>query len=294
MPTAATPTPHASPAPTKPNILVFGPHPDDQEIGMGGTIAKLAALGHEVTIADVTDGSPTPRGDRASRLPEAQAALAALQPTADELARGAKPIRRVLLDLKNREVQHDLRTRHVFAGMIRAAQASIVFTPWIEDAHPDHRAVTRAVEDARFDAKLTKVDMPTPPGFERIGPPIYPKWLVYYHVSHLRATITPSFLLDITGYQDRKINSVLAYRSQFGPFESAAAPGSTAFAQGDPKQAELAMKSSPSSGSLVSPDIAERLRAYNGYMGSLIGTAFAEPFMLKEPIGLRELGGLVL
>ena len=57
------------------NILVVGPHPDDQEIGMGGTIARLAHQGHNILLCDVTDGSPTPRGDRASRLVEARAAL---------------------------------------------------------------------------------------------------------------------------------------------------------------------------------------------------------------------------
>jgi LmbE family N-acetylglucosaminyl deacetylase len=260
------------------NILIFGPHPDDQEIGMGGTIAKLADLGHNVHIADVTDGSPTPRGDRSTRLPEAQAALEALQPA------GGKPrITRSLLDLKNRSVEHTLAGRHLFAGLIRACQAQIVFTPWPEDAHPDHRAVTRTVEDARFDAKLTKIDMPIPPGFTSIGPPIYPKWLLYYHVSHLRATITPSFLFDITGYEHKKLASVRAYRSQFGPFDAQPGPGDATFASGDPKR-----------GRLVTPDLPERLLAYAAYMGSLIGTSYAEPFMTKEPIGLGDLGVLTM
>ncbi|HVU63610.1 MAG TPA: PIG-L family deacetylase, partial [Phycisphaerales bacterium] len=157
-------------------IVVFAPHPDDAEIGMGGAIARLAAQGHDVLIADITDGSPTPRGDRESRMKEAAAALAALQPPA-----GKPRIRRILLDLPNRRVEHTLATRHALAGVIRAHQASILFTPWPEDAHPDHRAVTRSVEDARFDAKLTRIDMPTPPGFTEIGPPIYAKWLFYYH-----------------------------------------------------------------------------------------------------------------
>ncbi len=245
---------------------------------MGGTIAKLAATGHNVLIADVTDGSPTPRGDRASRLVEAASALGALQP--DPTQAGSRPITRALLDLPNRMVEHTLKTRHLFAGLIRAHQAQVVFTPWPEDAHPDHRAVTRAVEDARFDAKLTKIEMPVPPGFAQIGPPIYPKWLFYYHVSHLRATITPSFLLDITGFEQKKVASIRAYRSQFGPFESSG--GSGGFSPGDPK------------GRLVSVDLPERMLQYNAYMGSLIGAKFAEPFFTKEPIGLDGLGELIM
>lgn len=259
-------------------VLVFGPHPDDQEIGMGGTIARLAEQGHEALLADVTDGSPTPRGDRDSRLKEAAAALEALQPSA-----GKSRIKRILLNLPNRMVEHTLATRHLFAGVIRAHQAQIVFTPWPEDAHPDHRAVTRSVEDARFDAKLTKIDMPTPPGFTSIGPPIYPKWLFYYHVSHLRATITPSFILDITGQEQKKLAAVRAYKSQFGSWDDHPATTGAAFAKGDPKAA----------GRLVTPDLPERLLAYAAYMGSLIGTAYGEPFMTKEPIGLGSLDALV-
>jgi LmbE family N-acetylglucosaminyl deacetylase len=265
------------------NIVIFGPHPDDQEIGMGGSIARLAAQGHDILIADVTDGSPTPRGDRESRLKESAAALAALQPPA-----GKPQIKRILLDLPNRRVEHTLATRHALAGVIRAHQAQIVFTPWHEDAHPDHRAVTRSVEDARFDAKLTKIDMPNPPGFSHIGPPIYAKWLFYYHVSHLRATIAPSFILDITGHEQQKLASIRAYRSQFGPWD--ANPAGAQPAKGDPKF----NPPTPARGSLVTPDLPERIMQYAAYMGSLIGTSFGEPFMTREPIGLDSLAGVVL
>lgn len=276
---------------TPQRVIVFGPHPDDPEIGMGGTIAKLAAMGHDVLIVDVTDGSPTPRGDRASRLVEAEAALRALQPKADEIARGGRPIRRILLDLPNRTVEHSVKTRHALAGAIRAQQASIVFTPWEVDAHPDHRAVTRSVEDARFDAKLTKVEMPVPAGFAGIGAPIYPKWLFYYHVSHLRATITPSFVMDVSGFESRKVASVKAYRSQFGPWDAEPGPAETGFSQGDPKGPGGTLEHVR--GRLVGPDIADRLMGFSAYMGSLIGTAHGEPFMTKEPLGLSGLGSIV-
>lgn len=280
------------------NIIVFGPHPDDQEIGMGGTIARLAQQGHHVLIVDVTDGSPTPRGDRASRLIEARNALEALQPTAEELARGGRAISRLLLDLPNRMVEHNLHTRHALAGAIRAHQASVIFTPWPEDAHPDHRAVTRAVEDARFDAKLTKIDMPVPPGRTSIGAPLYAKWLFYYHASHLRATITPSFVFDITGAEQKKIAAVKAYRSQFGPWDdlhagSAPAPGERINpASSTPETGELPKDTSR--GHLVTPDLPERLLAFSAYMGMLIGRPHAEPFMTREPVGLTDLSPLCM
>src|SRR5690349_18304640 len=130
------------------NILVVGPHPDDQELGMGGTIALLARQGHSVLLLDATNGEPTPHGTVETRAKEAAEAARALSAP-------GHPVRRILLGLPNRTVEHTVAARHAMAGVIRAHQAQIVFVPYEEDAHPDHRAVTRIVEDARFDAKLT-------------------------------------------------------------------------------------------------------------------------------------------
>ncbi len=246
------------------NILVIAAHPDDAEIGMGGTIALLASQGHDVLICDLTDGSPTPRGERADRLAEAQAALACLQPA------GGKVIRRVLLDLPNRTLEHTLEARHKVAGVIRAHQSEVMFVPRREDAHPDHVAATRIAEDARFDAKLTKVEMPAPPGLAA-GAPTYPKWLFYYDISHLRGVRSPDFCIDITGQELKKQRSVKAYRSQFGPWDDA--------------------KAEP--GKLVSTDFPERLMAWGKVWGSTIGVEYAEPFYTSEPLGLRGLDGLV-
>lgn len=264
-----------------PNIIVFGPHPDDQELGMGGTIAKLADQGHHVLIVDVTDGSPTPRGDRASRLVEAQEALKPLQPTS-----GRGSLRRILLDLPNRTVEHTIAARHVFAGAIRAHQASIVFAPYWEDAHPDHKAVTRIAEDARFDAKLTKVEMPVPAGYDTIGPPIYPKWFFYYNCSHLRIMPQPSFIVDITGYEQRKHAATIAYRSQFGPWDSTP-PTAGSTATGDPKSGFK------TSGGLVTQDLPKLLMDIGSHYGFMIGTKYGEPFYTKEPLGLGDLSSLL-
>lgn len=269
---------------------------------MGGAIARFADHGHNVLILDVTDGSPTPRGDRASRLPEAIAALRALQPSTQALAAGARPIRRALLDLPNRMVEHTLAARHAMAGAIRTHQADIVFAPQWEDAHPDHLAVTRIVEDARFDAKLTKIDMPALPEqpteyrdhlppFE-LGPPIYPRWLFYYDVSHLRRVAVPSFCLDTTGCEQRKLSAIRAYRSQFGPWDNDTI--SPTFAPGDPKAAANQSRPPSDPAKLVSADFPERMLAYSAYWGSRIGTRSAEPFFTREPIGLTDFNSLIL
>ena len=243
-------------------ILIVGPHPDDQELGMGATIARLADQGHDILLLDMTDGEPTPFGDPATRASEAEAAANILSPDAEPGSKRVRhPVRRLLLGLPNRRVEHTIENRHKVAGVIRAHQASIVFLPYFEDAHPDHLAVTRIVEDARFDAKLTRVEMPIPPGRTQIGPPIYPRWLFYYYATHLRIVPQPSFLIDATGYLDRKIDAIRAYRSQF--------------------------EANP-----ANRGIADWVRAQAVYFGSRIGSSAAEPFFTREPVGLSGLDAL--
>lgn len=239
------------------NIVVIAPHPDDAEIGMGATIAKLAAQGHDVLICDLTDGCPTPFGDRPTRIKEAEAALVALAGS----ARGGGRVRRIMLDLPNRRVQHTIEARHVVAGVYRAHGADVVFVPHGLDAHPDHLAATRIAEDARFDAKLSGLTTPTPPGMQD-GPARYPRWLFYYYCSHLRRVPDPTFLIDVTGFEGAKRASLEAYHSQF--------------------------TANPANAGLV-----ERVMAGLTYFGSRAGTAAAEPFFAHEPITLGSLASVV-
>ncbi len=223
------------------NVLVVGPHPDDQELGMGGTIVRLAQQGHDVLLLDMTNGEPTPHGSPEIREREWTEAARILG------------VNRRTVGLTNREVTHTIDARHRVAGVMREHQASIVFLPYFEDAHPDHVATTRIVEDARFDAKLSKIDLP--------GEPIYPKWMIYYYCTHLRHVANPSFCLDVSEQMETKIESIVAYESQF-----------------------------------VIPEknrkVVEWLRHMNAYMGSRIGVAYAEPFFMREPLGLNSLDGL--
>lgn len=247
-------------------VLVVGPHPDDQELGMGGTVARLAAQGHEVLLLDMTDGEPTPHGTRETRLAEAEAARAALSLEAVAHV-GGREVRRMLLDLPNRRVMHTLEARHAVAAVIRAWQASIVFTPHFEDAHPDHLAVTRIVEDARFDAKLTKLDLAPPPPLDdgtrpSVGAPIYPFWLIHYYATHLRIAPQPSMVFDTSGFEGAKARAIAAYASQFGANER-------------------------------NRSVVEWVDAAGRYFGSRIGVRSGEPFFCREPLGLASLGSVV-
>ena len=209
---------------------------------MGGTIAALVSWGHDVVLVDLTDGEPTPHGDPETRARESAKAAEILG------------VQRIQAGLKNREIVHDIASRHRIAGIIREFQADVLFVPHGLDAHPDHVACTRIVEDARFDAKLTKTDLP--------GEPIYPRWLFYYYCTHLRRVPDPTFLVDITGFEEQKRQAMLAYESQF-----------------------------------VVPErnrrVIDWIMAGATFFGSRIGTAAAEPFSSREPLGIRGLSDIV-
>ncbi|MEM9084239.1 MAG: PIG-L family deacetylase, partial [Planctomycetota bacterium] len=221
-------------------IVVVGPHPDDQELSMGGTIALLARQGHQVLLLDITNGEPTPMGDPATRAKEAEAAREILD---QETGR----VMRQLLGLPNRSVEHTLEARHLVAGVYRRFRADMVFVPYPQDAHPDHRAVTRIAEDARFDAKLTSIDLP--------GEPVYPRWLFHYYATHLRIVPQPSFCIDISATLDLKLDSCRAYDSQFVRNEK-------------------------------NRVVLEWVEHMARYFGSRVTALAAEPFFSQEPLGL--------
>jgi bacillithiol biosynthesis deacetylase BshB1 len=224
------------------NILVVGPHPDDQELGMGGTIARFVEDGHAVTLLDMSNGEPTPFGTPERRADEAAAAASILG------------VDRVLLGLPNRTIEPSIEARHLVAGVLREREIDWIFVPHFEDAHPDHLATTRIVEDARFDAKLTKTDLP--------GEPRYPSRLVYYYCTHLKTVPQPSFIIDTTGMHARKRLAILAYETQFVLPEK-------------------------------NRRIVEWIDAAATFYGSRIGATTGEPFFVREPLGVRSLDGLI-
>src|SRR3954462_12543022 len=99
------------------SIVVLGPHPDDQELGMGGAIARLAKQGHTVHLIDMTNGEPTPFGSVETRAREAAQAAQGLG------------VKLSLLGLKNREVPHNIESRHKLAALYRVHRPNVIFVP---------------------------------------------------------------------------------------------------------------------------------------------------------------------
>jgi N-acetylglucosamine malate deacetylase 1 len=178
------------------DYLVIAPHPDDAELGLGGTILLLKAQGSRVGVLDLTDGEPTPHGSPELRRRETDAATAILGLD----WRGN-------LGLRNRCLVADLDARRRLATVLRELRPRYLFAPYWEDAHPDHVAASALVDAARFWAKLTKTDLP--------GQPHYPARTFYYFSVHLRLHPRPSFVLDITAHIEGKMRAIACYRSQF-------------------------------------------------------------------------------
>jgi len=224
------------------NVAVIAAHPDDAELAMGGTIALLVSQGHRVIVIDATDGEPTPHGDPVTRAREAVAAAAEL---------GCE---RINLGWPNRRVEHGVEARHRLAGELRIRRIDLMFVPHPEDAHPDHRALTRIAEDARFDAKLTKCDLP--------GDPHHPRRLLHYFCTHLRVTPQPDLVVDCSAFAQAKMRSIAHYASQF--------------------QANPANRGVPA-----------WIESMGRFYGSRINAAFGEPFAAPECLGLRDLTALL-
>jgi len=178
------------------DVLVIAPHPDDAELGMGGTIRLMLDRGLAVGVLDLTDGEPTPRG-----TPEIRA-----RETAEATALLGLPWRENL-GLPNRRLRASLAARALLAGVIRRVRPRWLFAPHWVDAHPDHVAATRLTEAARFWAKLTKCDLP--------GDPWHPERIYHYACVHLRRVSRPAFVVDISATWDVKHRSIACYRSQF-------------------------------------------------------------------------------
>lgn len=178
------------------DAVCIGAHPDDVEIGMGATIAKLAAAGKRVAIVDLTNGEPTPYGSVETRAAESLRAAQIL---------GAS-VRRTLTQ-PNRYLQDTVEARIELAEVLRELRPRMLFIPYAEDAHPDHLAASSIALAARFYSKFTKTEM--------AGEPFYPPRVYRYMAVHLRTVVEPSFIVECEGYLDRKLEALEAYRSQF-------------------------------------------------------------------------------
>lgn len=177
------------------DLLIFAAHPDDAEIGLGGTIIKHVQAGRKVGIIDLTYAEMSSNGDVHTRQREAAAASRELGLTVREN-----------LGLPDRGLKSKPEQLDKLVSAIRRYRPRIVFAPYMIDRHPDHSACGRMAEEAVFNAKLRRY-MPEVPAWTVES-------LIFYFINDVHA---PGLIIDITETQARKMAALRCYRSQFAP-----------------------------------------------------------------------------
>lgn len=180
------------------DLLAFGPHPDDVELGMGGTLARHNAAGRLTALIDLTRGEMGSNGTPAQRVAEGEAAARIL---------GCQWRRNLALPDRGLDCRDPEQLRKV-VDAIRSVRPQVVAINWGVDRHPDHREACRLLEEAVFTAALRR--------YETEYAAYRPAKVVYYFIND---EAEPSFYVDITEFQAKKSESVFAHRSQFAVAE---------------------------------------------------------------------------
>jgi N-acetylglucosamine malate deacetylase 1 len=177
------------------DILAIGAHPDDVEIGMGGSIAKYANKGFKIGICDLTKAELSSNGTVSVRQEEAKRAGEILGVT-----------KRIQLTLPDRGLYLTESAIQSIVTVIREYQPRIIFVPYFEDRHPDHGQCARLVEEAVFSAGIRKYK-------DTMDLPSHRVQSIYYYM--INGFHKPDFVIDISNTIDKKLTSLRAYESQF-------------------------------------------------------------------------------
>jgi bacillithiol biosynthesis deacetylase BshB1 len=177
------------------DLLVFGPHPDDLGIGLGGTIALHAAAGWRVGLCDLTRGEMGSNGTPEERLREADAAREVL---------GAEW--RENLGWPDRGIVGDREQLDAVTRLIRRWRPRAVAIPYWQDRHPDHVASSRVLTEALFNSRLRRYPVE--------GDAWSPDWICYYFINDHGPI---SFAVDVSAHYEVKRRALECYRSQFMP-----------------------------------------------------------------------------
>jgi bacillithiol biosynthesis deacetylase BshB1 len=173
--------------------MAFGAHADDIELGCGGTLIKLAEMGQQVVLVDLTRGELSTRGTVDSRRLEAAKAAEIIGAAAREN-----------LGLPDGELAVDAGAKRKVVEVIRKYRPRMVLVPHFRDRHPDHIHASELIYDATFVAGLVR--------YETGQPHFRPAQFVYYMGWY---EFEPSFVVDITDQFERKMEAIYAYGTQF-------------------------------------------------------------------------------
>lgn len=225
------------------DVLAIAAHPDDVEQTCGGTLLRAAEAGYLTGIIDLTAGDMGTRGSPEIRVAESEAAGKVLGVA-----------HRENLHFPDARLENSMAGRMTLAHRIRELRPKTVILPYWQGRHPDHYRASEIGYEACFLAGLRKIDQYTEPH--------RPHKIIY---SSVYANVTPSFVVDISKHFERRMESLFAYRSQYGSTEA----GSDLF----PDEKE----------------IRERLAAVARFYGNLIGVRYGEPYVVKEAMRIDDI-----
>ena len=238
----------------KVDILAIGAHPDDVELGCGGTLYKLIKSGKSVAIVDLTKGELGTRGTDETRKIEAAEASKILGISYREN-----------LGMKDGFFQNDEEHQLQVVKIIRKYRPEILFCNAIEDRHPDHGKGSKLVSDACFLAGLRKIETI----YEDENQEIWRPKQVFHYIQWKE--LTPDFVVDISQEMDKKIEACLAYKTQFY----------------DPNSKEPITP-------IATKDFLESLTYRAQNLGRLSGVNFAEGFITEKLLAFKNFDGIIL
>ena len=232
------------------NILAFGAHPDDIELGCSGTLLRQIKLGYTVGLIDLTQGELGTRGTPALRLKEAEAA---------RLKMGASV--RENLNMADGFFEHSSENLLHIVRVLRTYQPDLVLANALTDRHIDHGKGAKLVADACFLAGLQKIETNDYAGNPQI------RWrpkAVYHYIQDY--SLKPDFVVDIADYIEQKIALITTFDSQFY----------------NPSSNE---PETP----LTGADFLDFIRGRAKDLGRACGFAYGEGFNVCRTIGVRNL-----
>ncbi|HEY0552803.1 MAG TPA: bacillithiol biosynthesis deacetylase BshB1 [Thermoanaerobaculia bacterium] len=231
------------------DVLAIGAHPDDVELGCGGTLALLARAGRKVGILHLTRGEMGTRGTAEERHAEAEAAARALG--ASELG---------FLDCGDGGLRTGPAEEDTLIARLREWSPDLVLGPTPHDRHPDHGRAHQLVEAACFYAGLRN-------RAPQAGAPHRPA-AVFSYMQH--DIFQPTFVVDVTAVWEAKVESLRAYRSQLhGGAPTGAAPGGPVT-------------------KVSTPEFWLSVEGRARHFGEPIGAALAEPFWSRVPLAVAD------
>lgn len=238
----------------KVDILAIGAHPDDVELGCGGTLAKLISEGKKVAIVDLTQGELGTRGTNVTRAHEAASASEILGISAREN-----------LKMKDGFILNSEEYQIQIVKMIRKYQPEIVLANAVDDRHPDHAKAAKLVSDACFLSGLVKIETELDGEHQKQWRPKQ----VFHYIQWKH--ITPDFVVDISDFMEKKIEACLAYKTQFY----------------DPNSNEPMTP-------IATKDFLESLTYRAQDLGRLSGVEFAEGFTTEKLLAFKNFDGIIL